>query len=171
MIIELKNIKIGSSNFGGRKDRGYPSGRFFLAVISENDAERLQSIGYSVRSSKSGSKFAFVKIPNFGKMAPKTLRPHIHAKIRGEDDLVLDYSSAGILDYATIRKANIVVDARMSEKLNKTVLYLLSMDAYINKNISMPVSGFLPIIEEYKSQARADCFNELKNIIDGLEEK
>lgn len=171
MKIELKNVEIARSNFSGRNAIGYASGRVFVAVISENDAEKLQSLGIAVRDSASGSKFVFVKIANPSKTSPKILRPFIHAKIRGENDLVLNYSSAAILDYVTIRKANIVVDVRMSKTFNKPILFLISMDAYINKNISIPVSRLLPIIEENKSQARADCINELKNVIDGLEEK
>ncbi len=160
MSIELKNVKIGGKNFSGRNIGEYKMGKFFTVVLSPKDAKEIENLGCKVyKMERTSTKYVKVKIPNYIKYRKMSIR----LKIRGEDDIVLDPASIGILDWVTINKANIEVDVFKPENIDKSVLFLRSMEAHINKNVTTTIADFIPIAEQIRSQAYKECIDELKN--------
>lgn len=167
MIIELKNAKIGGRNFSGCKFGSTYLGKSFTVVLSEKEAKKLKDSGCLVRKMHdSDTKYVIVKIPNI-----KHKKMTIRAKIHDGDDLVLDYSSVNILDYVNINKANIKVSTFKPSNVDKLVLFLESMEVHIDKEVTIPVTGLMPIIDRARSQAFSECRNKLKNFVDNLEEE
>lgn len=168
---ELKNVKIGYKNFRGQTyPNGYNVGKVFYVLVSPKDANELKKLGCSIYETKTGSKYVMVKIPKFqGELIKKIRKMDIRVKIRGNAEINLDYASVGILDSATIQKANITVEVYKSEKFNTTTLFLLSMEAYVNKNMTIPVTDFIPIAVSIRDQAYKDCVDKLKYIVNNLE--
>lgn len=168
MSIELKNVKIGGKNFSGRNIGEYKMGKFFTVVLSPKDAKELENLGCLVRKmERSETKYIMVKIPNYIKYRKRSIR----LKIRGEDDIVLDPASIGVLDWVTINKANIKVDVFKPANMDKSVLFLRSMEANINKNVTTTITDFIPIVEQIRSQAYKECIDKLKDAVVNLEEK
>ena len=168
MSIELKNVKIGGKNFSGRNIGEYKMGKFFTVVLSPKDAKELENSGCLVRKmERTGTKYVMVKIPNYIKYRKMSIR----LKIRGEDDIVLDTSSICVLDWVTINKANIEVDVFKPANMDKSVLFLRSMEAHINKNVTTTITDFIPIAEQIRSQAYNECIDKLKTAVINLEEK
>lgn len=166
MSIELKNVKIGGKNFSGRNVGEYKMGRFFTVVLSPKDAKELENLGCLVRKmERTGTKYVMAKIPNQIKYSKMSIR----LKIRGEDDIVLDPSSIGVLDWVTINKADIKVDVFKPANMDKSVLFLRSMEAHINKNVTTTITDFIPIAEQIRSQSYKECIDNLKNIVNNLD--
>lgn len=168
MSIELKNVKIGGKNFSGRKIGEYNMGKFFTVVLSPKDAKEIENLGCKVyKMERSNTKYVKVKIPNYIKYRKMSIR----LKIRGGDDIVLDPASIGALDWVTINKANIKVDVFKPANMDISVLFLRSMEAHINKNVTTTITDFIPIVEQIRSQAYKECIDKLKDAVINLEEK
>lgn len=166
MSIELKNVKIGGKNFSGRNVGEYRMGKFFTVVLSPKDAKEIANLGCKVyEMGRTGTKYVTVKIPKQIKYRKMSIR----LKIRGEDDIVLDPSSIGVLDWVTINKANIEVDVFKPANIDKSVLFLKSMEACINKNVTTTITDFIPIAEQIRSQSYNECIDNLKNIVNNLD--
>ena len=170
--MKLENVKICGKYFSGRKFDGVDIGKSFYIELSPEDAKQFRSLGCAVNKSKTGVDYVWIKIPKLkGKLVQRYRPLDIRAKIRGENDLVLNYSTVSVLDYATIRNANITVDVYRSEKFKRTVLYLTSMEVYISKSIKLPVSSLARVMDDLRSQAYTDCVSEVKDLVDKLEVK
>lgn len=170
--MKLENVKIVCKHFSGRKYDGVDIGKSFFIEVSPEDADQFRNLGCSVKKSKTGTDYVLVKIPHHTSKLVRRYRPlNILAKIRGENDLILDYNTVSVLDYATIRKANITVDVYKSEKFKVSTLFLTSMEVHISKSIKLPVSALALVMNDLRSQAYTDCVSEVKDLIDKMEIK
>jgi len=169
--MKLENVNIVGKHFSGRKYDGFDIGKSFLIEVPPEDAEQFRNLGCKVNTSKTGINYVIVKIPRHSKLVMRYRPLNIRAKIRGENDLILDYNTVSILDYATIRKANITVDVYRSKKFKVSALILTSMEVHISKSIKLPVATLALVMSDLRSQAYTDCVSEVMDFIDKMEVK